>query len=191
MNVHFEDGDGDVFLPNTAFSQCPIETLYLGRNLNSNSYNFANIPTLATITIGNSVKIIGCSAFSNCGITELEFPDSVETIEYSVAINCSNLKKLKLPANLKSMTSGLCTNCSNLDTINDEYLCATLPDSLTSINPENVALLPFIGTKIKTLVIPKNITSLTLGGSLSTAKNLETCILHCKEAIEQGNISIF
>lgn len=191
VNVHFEDGDGDVFLSNTAFSQCPIETLYLGRNLTSNSYSFANIPTLAIITIGNSVKIIGSSAFSNCGITELEFPDSVETIEYSVAINCSNLKKLKLPANLKSMTSGLCANCSNLDTINDEYLCATLPDSLTSINPENVALLPFIGTKIKTLVIPKNITSLTLGGSLSTAKNLETCILHCKEAIEQGNIYIF
>ena len=54
------------------FYDCPLETLYLGRNLSYNtdsSYGrspFYNIKTLASVTIGNSVTSIGNQAFYNC-----------------------------------------------------------------------------------------------------------------------------
>ena len=54
------------------FYDCPLETLYLGRNLSYNtnySYGYSpfyNIETLANVTIGKNVTSIGNSAFRGC-----------------------------------------------------------------------------------------------------------------------------
>ena len=96
-----------------------------------------------------------------------------------------------MSANLKSMCTGFCINCPNLDTVNGEYLKATLPDSLTTLSEEGISYMPFVGTKIKTLVIPKNITSYLSSYTSGNNPNIETCILHCKDAIEKGNVNIW
>lgn len=214
-NLRIEDGNNPINLSST-IGNWPLETLYLGRDLGSKTHSamfsnkstlytatignsvtsigystFQNCPNLTSVVIGNSVKVVRSSAFSNCGIQELEFPDSVETIEYSVAANCPNLKRVKMSANLESMCTGFCVNCSNLDTVNDEHLKATLPDSLVTLNEEGISAIPFVGTKIKTLVIPKNITSYLSSYTSGNNPNIETCILHCKDAIEKGNVDIW
>ena len=214
-NLRIEDGNNPINLPST-LGNCPIEALYLGRNLssNTNSAIFSNNSTLSTVTIGNLVTSVGRSAFKNCanltsvimgnsittiyyeafagcGVEELEFPDSVETMLNQTVVNCPNLKRVKMPANLKSMCTGFCINCPNLDTVNDEYLKATLPDSLTTLSVEGISWMPFVGTKIKTLVIPKNITSYLSNYASGNNPNIETCILHCKNAIEKGNVNIW
>ena len=214
-NLRIEDGNNPINLPST-LGNCPIETLYLGRNLssNTNSAIFSNNSTLSTVTIGNLVTSVGSNAFKNCanltsvimgnsittiyyeafagcGVEELEFPDSVETMLNQTVVNCPNLKRVKMSANLKSMCTGFCINCPNLDTVNGEYLKATLPDSLTTLSEEGISYMPFVGTKIKTLVIPKNITSYLSSYTSGNNPNIETCILHCKDAIEKGNVNIW
>ena len=80
-NLRIEDGEGTLSLGYNdynsgtgkgLFYDCPLETLYLGRNLSyntSSSYgysSFYNIKTLTSVTIGNSVTSIGDDAFSGC-----------------------------------------------------------------------------------------------------------------------------
>ena len=68
------------------FYDCPLETLYLGRDLSykagNNKYNpFYNKSTLKSVTIGNSVTRIGERAFYNCsGLTSVTIPNSVTRI---------------------------------------------------------------------------------------------------------------
>ena len=81
------------------FYDCPLETLYLGRDLSyitSPSYYspFYNIKTLKNVTISNSVTSIGSSAFYGCsGLTSVTIPNSVTSIGSDAFFNCSNLNK--------------------------------------------------------------------------------------------------
>ena len=69
------DGEGVLSTASSAFYNCPIEILYLGRTVSyDHSFGspFSNIQSLKTLTIGNSVTSIGESAFVDCsGLTEL------------------------------------------------------------------------------------------------------------------------
>ena len=91
--LRFEDGTETLSLGYNSgtseglFYDCPLETLYLGRNLSYNTgYNygyspFYNIKTLTSVTIGNSVTSIGNSAFNGCtSLKELRFEDGTETL---------------------------------------------------------------------------------------------------------------
>ena len=54
--------------------------------------------------MGNSVKIVGESAFSLCpSLTSVVFPDSVEEIGSYMFRDCSSLNYVRLPANLKRL----------------------------------------------------------------------------------------
>ena len=70
------------------FGDCPLETLYLGRNLSYDANSkygyspFYNKTTLTSVTIGNNVTNIGQCAFSGCcGFANITIPNSVSTIE--------------------------------------------------------------------------------------------------------------
>ena len=72
-SVVLEDGTatlsfGDSSAYEKAFENCPIESLYMGRNINSSP--FSEKTTLKSLTIGSSVTSIGQYAFGNCsGLT--------------------------------------------------------------------------------------------------------------------------
>ena len=85
----FEDGEGELLLGgdgymnyNAFFSDSPLETLYLGRDLSYNTgpnYGFSpfwSIATLKSLTIGNAVTNIGYQAFSSCyGLKDVHISD--------------------------------------------------------------------------------------------------------------------
>ena len=84
--VCFEDGDSTLslgansynenYIGGALFKDCPLETLYLGRDLSYNtdaSYGYSpfyNKRELKTVTIGNSVTSIGSNAFYGCSNLE-------------------------------------------------------------------------------------------------------------------------
>lgn len=88
---------------------------------------------LATVTFaeGSQLKSIGVSAFSGTTpahpiFTEIQIPDSVETIGTNAFHNCQDLESITLPASLKTIESSAFSYCRNLSEIN-------LPTSLTTI----------------------------------------------------------
>ena len=69
------------------FYDCPLETLYLGRNLSYSSYSdsgyspFAYVRTLKSAIIGNSVTSIECYAFNGCtSLKDLHIEDGTSTL---------------------------------------------------------------------------------------------------------------
>ena len=56
------------------------------------------------VTIPNSVKEIGASAFSDCSsLTEITIPKGVTTIGYYVLAGCNKLKNITAPAGFKDI----------------------------------------------------------------------------------------
>ncbi|MBR5478052.1 MAG: leucine-rich repeat protein [Bacteroidaceae bacterium] len=63
------------------FCNCPLETLYIGRNLSSDDAPFSNITTLKSVVISNSVTTIGENAFNGCiSLKELRIEDGETTL---------------------------------------------------------------------------------------------------------------
>ena len=88
---------------------------------------------LATVTFaeGSQLKSIGVSAFSGTisahpRFTEIQIPDSVETISTNAFHNCQDLESITLPASLKTIGTGAFSYCRNLSKVK-------LPASLTTI----------------------------------------------------------
>ena len=87
---------------------------------------------LATVTFaeGSQLKSIGASAFFGSEyerpiFTEIQIPDSVETIGSRAFYWCRNLKKITLPSALKTLSLNTFTYCTSLS---DVYLPASLTD---------------------------------------------------------------
>lgn len=111
------------------FGDCPIESLYLGRNI---SYSDSDSPfmgktTLTSLTIGNSVSNIGGSAFSGCtGLTSVNIPDRVTSIGDNAFYGCTGLKSIEIPNRVTSIGNNAFQNCSDLTSL-------SIPISVTSI----------------------------------------------------------
>ncbi len=89
------------------FYDCPLETLYLGRNLSyktDSKYGYSPFydkGTLTSLTIGNCVTSIGSQAFDNCdGLTSIVIPNSVTSIGNYAFSGCYNLKTVYNFSNL-------------------------------------------------------------------------------------------
>ncbi|MDE7411791.1 MAG: leucine-rich repeat domain-containing protein, partial [Paramuribaculum sp.] len=85
------------------FFDCPLESLYLGRDLSyktGTSYGYSPFyhqTKLTSLTIENSVTSIGESAFSGCtALTSLSIPNSVTSIGSSAFYGCSALTSLTI-----------------------------------------------------------------------------------------------
>ena len=136
----------------TPFRDCPIESLYMGRNINfSSGYSpFKGNEKLTSLTIGNNVTSIPPSTFYNCsGITSLSLPDNVTSIASSTFSGCSGLTSLTLPNSVTSIGESAFSGCSGLKTL-------TIGSNLQSIGSS-----AFKGcTGLATLTIPNNVQSI-------------------------------
>ena len=79
---------GNVVVPDYSSSGYPVTTI--------NHYTFEGCKQLTSVKIGNNVKFIDHDAFSNCSITDINIPASVDTIGSFAFHNMPNLKKVTL-----------------------------------------------------------------------------------------------
>ena len=113
------------------FYDCPLETLYLGRDLSyETDYGdapFAKQYKLNNLTIGNTVTTIGKNAFSSCvGLTKVEIPNSVTTIGERAFYNCSGLASIEIPNSVLTIENDAFHNCDSLAKME-------IPNSVTKI----------------------------------------------------------
>ena len=136
-DLRIEDGETTLLLGYNSnkglFYDCPLESLYLGRNIQyetgySSGYSpFFGNKTLKSATIGNSVTSIGDYAFYYCtGLTSVTIPNSVTSIGYGAFYDCSGLTSITIPEGVTSIGNNAFSFCSGLTSI-------TISNSVTSI----------------------------------------------------------
>ncbi|MDE6256664.1 MAG: leucine-rich repeat domain-containing protein, partial [Muribaculaceae bacterium] len=132
------------------FYDCPLEKVYLGRNLSYSYSPFSSKITLTSLTIGNSVTSIGASAFSGCnGLTSLNIGDSVTSIGSSAFSGCSGLIELSIPNFVTTINSSVFSGCSGLKSL-------TIPNYVTTIGES-----AFSGCSgLIEVIIPNSVTSI-------------------------------
>ena len=83
--------------------------------------------SLTTVTIPESVTVIGRGAFYNCSsLIELKIPPSVKRIENHAFSECSSLVKIDIPNSVTHMEDDIFKDCSSLKEI-------TIPSGIKSI----------------------------------------------------------
>ena len=124
--LRIEDGEDELYFGGITvmFADCPLENLYLGRNLsydtsspNGNS-PFKNNETLTSVTIGNNVTSISNNAFYYCwGLTSIIIGNNVESIGYSAFYGCYNLTKVEIPDNVTIVGGYAFYGCFNITSV--------------------------------------------------------------------------
>lgn len=113
---------------------------------------FSNLGHLTSITIPDSVTIIGENTFYNCtSLADITIPDSVKRIKYSAFENCLSLAHVTIPDGVSIIEENTFRHCPNLKAI-------TIPGSVTSIGKH-----AFDATGLAEVTIPGSVTSIGEG----------------------------
>lgn len=137
---------GAVTIPSTIDGKTVISL-----NGTSHSGAFQNCAGITSVTIPNTITLIGNWAFENCtGLKSITLPDSVTKIESYAFRNCSGITSVTLSNNLTSIASWAFNGCTGLKSL-------TIPDSVTTIGEG-----AFKGCSgLKSLTLSKNLTKIT------------------------------
>ena len=134
-NIVFEDGDKtlewDNYSSTTNFYGCPIDSLYLGRNLKCTdeyyAYGLFQDSSVKKLIVGNTVTEIEESSFFRCSkLKEISLGNSITTIGNSAFYDCDNLTEISLGNSITTIGEGAFYDCDNLTEI-------SLPNSVTTI----------------------------------------------------------
>lgn len=119
--IIIEDGTAPLMLDYGLFGTCPLETIYIGRDItyNNNALNynpaFYNQKNLKSITIGNLVSSINNDAFQGCdSLTSLIIGESVTSIGGHAFEGCSSLCSLTIPESVTKIGYDAFTGCNGL-----------------------------------------------------------------------------
>lgn len=177
---------------------------------------FARTPNLGTITFeeGSQLTEIGQGAFADCGITSIEIPENVTTIEYEAFRNCNVLEEVTLSAKVSNISPEAFKYCTKLKAINvknDNQVYSSCDGVLLSKDKTILRLFPAgkangdftllppsitsIGDKafyycenLKDVTIPNKVTSIGKR-SFGFCKNLNTVTFLCDNMINPNNIA--
>ena len=147
------------------FKNCSsLESVTLPNTLEIIGSNaFYSCSKLSNIEIPNSVITIGKFAFYSCSsITSLEIPNSVTIIDSNAFASCTRLASISLGDNLLTIGGNAFNTCSNLSSI-------VIPNSVTTIGSNSF----YKCTSLTSIVIPDNVTSIS-GHAFGYCTNLES-----------------
>ena len=194
-DLRIEDGEGTLSLGYNSydsgggeglFYDCPLETLYLGRNLSyKTSFDYGYSPfykktTLTSVTIGSSVTSIGDYVFDGCtGLKSITIPSSVTSIGDCAFLGCSGLTSIEIPNRVTSIGSSAFYNCDGLTNVvignsvtsigySAFYYCESLKKVEFRCAKINTW---FNGTSIEEVVIGNSVTSI-IGGAFKNCSSL-------------------
>lgn len=110
------------------FYGCPLEKLYLGRNITeSSNAPFSKIETLKSVKIGSFVTKLNKSEFYGCGmLNSIVIPNSVQSIGVYTFGNCVELMSANLGTSIKYIGDWAFSGCEKLNSI-------VIPESVISI----------------------------------------------------------
>ena len=123
------DGDG-------LFYDCPLKTVYLGRNLKFPTYS-------------------GNSPFYSTQITNLTISDAVTSIETNSFSGCNSLKSVTIPESVTTIGDSAFSDCSSLDDL-------IIEDGKEILN---FGTLPFENSPLKTVYLGRNLKFPTYSGN--------------------------
>ena len=108
------------------FHDCPLELIYLGRNLTyvlneiNTSYNspFEEINTLKSVTIGDSVTIVGHELFEECrNLTYAKIGNNVTQIGDYTFSRCDSLTNISIPRSVTTIGRDAFSYCYSISSI--------------------------------------------------------------------------
>ena len=109
------------------FNNKKVTDLVIPEGVTNISSNLRGVKSLTSVTIPNSVKSIGSSAFRYCtNLTSVTIPNSVTSIGYSVFSGCTGLTSVTIPDSVTSIDDSAFCDCTGLTSV-------IIPDSVTSI----------------------------------------------------------
>ena len=176
-SIIFEDTDSELSLwqptathtGDSLFQDCPLENLYIGRNLSV--WPFAHKTKLTSISFSTNVTEIGWLAFKGCSaLTNLIVPSSVKSIDNSFD-DCTGLVSVTLPAAATGINESF-YNCKSLQEFHIDDIAAwcnqTFPQKdiyykweETENSPIHYAHKLYLNdTEIFDLVIPDGVTKI-------------------------------
>ena len=117
VELEILDLDGDMNSNFDLFDSCPLEEVYLGRNLGHGAF-FAGQENLKKVSIGNTVTKISSRTFERCSSLEsVSISNSVTTIGYRAFKDCSALKSIEIPNGVTWIGECAFEDCSALESI--------------------------------------------------------------------------
>ena len=169
--LRIEDGDAILSLEcssnKSLFNDCPLESIYLGRNLSYGvDYEFGYSPfyqktTLKSLTISDCVTEIGENAFSGCSeFTDVTIGNGVTNIGRYAFDGCSGLTNIIIPNSVTSIGSSAFNGCSELKEvyISDLTCWCNIDFENTYSNPLYYSMnLSLNGESVTDLVIPDGV----------------------------------
>ena len=123
---------GEVFKGNTAITLFS-ELMYFTGLTSIADDAFLGCSNLTSVSLPDSVKVIGSAAFQNCSsLTSIKIPNGVTSIGSAAFQNCSSLTSVGIPNELKSIDSDVFRGCSGLTTV-------IIPESVQGIGVQAFA----------------------------------------------------
>ena len=115
--------------------------------------SFANCTALKDVVLSANLITIEAFAFENCSsLSNIELPESLTFIGYRAFANCTSLKHITIPKNSLNENSGECFVDSGLESV---------------VLQEGIAVIPasaFLRTKIEEIVLPSTVKNIEYGG---------------------------
>ena len=139
-----ESFGGNIVIP-SSYQGVPVTAIVSGTSVDTSISS-----KIKSITIPDTIKKIGSSAFSYCSnLTSITIPDSVTSIGGGAFYDCSGLTSVTIPNSVTSIGDYAFHNCTGLTSI-------TIPDSVTSIGDS-----VFSGcSELTSVTIPDSVTNI-------------------------------
>lgn len=130
--------ESDLVIPDGVTSIMEMESLYAGV--------FRNWKDLTSVTLPDSLTVIGSTTFCNCtGLTDVTLPDSLTEIGDYAFKNCTGLTSVTIPDGVISIGEAAFSGCTSLTSV-------TIPDGVTEIGDY-----AFQNTNLNSITLPSGV----------------------------------